>query len=78
VKRARSILIVGAAALAAHAGLASGLDALGAGDRLLASGGAGLGWALLLVAFLALRLLLYFVVPGLVAGALVLALASRR
>jgi hypothetical protein len=60
-----------------HAAGARAIDALGAADRLLASGGSSFGLAALVVAFLALRLLLCFVVPGWVLGTVALALVAR-
>lgn len=73
----RRALLFAAALLVLHAASARLLDALGVADRLLAAGGASVGHALLVVAFLGVRLLLFFVAPGLLAGILVYALARR-
>jgi hypothetical protein len=54
------------------------LDALGLADRLFASGASAPVPALALAAVLLVRLLLYFVAPGWVIGALVYVLTRRR
>ncbi len=68
----RRSLVLAAALLVLHEGGRRGLDALGVAEALFASGGGAFGPALI-VALLVVRLLLYFVAPGLVLAALVLA-----
>ena len=74
----RGAILFAVVLLAVHEGGRRALDVLGIADRLLASGAGSLGLALLLGAFLVVRLLLFFVAPGVVLGALVLALRDQR
>lgn len=61
-----------------HAGGARALVAFGAADRLLATGGTSVGLVAALVAFFVVRLLLYFLAPGLLLGALWTSFARRK
>jgi hypothetical protein len=74
----RRALVFSAVLLALHEGGRRALDALGVADRLLAGGASSLGLAALLVGFLVVRLLLWFVAPGVVIAAIVLSLPGRR
>jgi hypothetical protein len=76
--RPRRVIFLTVTLLALHEGLARALDALDAGDQLLASGGARLGLLALLGAFLCARLALFFVAPGLAIVAVAVALFSAR
>lgn len=74
----RGAILFAAALLVLHEGGRRALDALGVADRLLASGASSPGLAALLAGFLLVRLLLWFVAPGLVLAALLATLRARR
>jgi hypothetical protein len=73
----RRVLVSAVVLFVVHAAGARAIDALGIADRMLAGGAGALGLVALVAAFLALRLVVFFVVPGLVLGTLALALAQR-
>jgi hypothetical protein len=72
IRPARRAILFIAVLLSVHAGGARALDALGVADRLSA------GALALIAAFLAVRLLLYFVAPGWVLVTLLFALRDAR
>ena len=74
----RRAAIFAATTFVLHALGVRAIDALGAADRLFASGASTPVPALALAVVLLVRLLLYFVAPGWVIGALVYGLTTRR